>query len=317
MGVEIREDESVMAVALKKLSHCPYCAAELKINMEDAFVRCECCGREMEIPRFTQEEKRLTQAVEEARESSERAEAAVREAAKQAEEAARHAAERIEQAQRAQTSQLANLADAERRSLAKYLTDLAQHESESLRQTIRAMSDEDRNWLMAGLKSMSADVQAQLGDFPMFCIGGINGSTPSLSMLNRLSAALDYLNTHPACIAVVSGGQGPGENMTEAACMANWLTANGIAPERIIEESRSTSTEENLTFSLALIPNADNARIAVCSSEYHLYRAGRIAQRLGVSVGGVPGRTNLPVLRLNYFIREGLGVLYYSVFGGL
>ena len=146
---------------------------------------------------------------------------------------------------------------------------------------------------------------------------GINGSTPSLSMLNRLSAALDYLNTHPACIAVVSGGQGPGENMTEAACMANWLTANGIAPERIIEESRSTSTEENLTFSLALIPNADNARIAVCSSEYHLYRAGRIAQRLGVSVGGVPGRTNLPVLRLNYFIREGLGVLYYSVFGGL
>ena len=146
---------------------------------------------------------------------------------------------------------------------------------------------------------------------------GINGSVPSLSMVNRLTAALDYLNAHPDCIVVVSGGQGPGENMTEAACMANWLTANGIAPERIIMEDRSTSTEENLTFSLALIPNAESAHIAVCSSEYHLYRAGRIAQRLGFDVGGVPGRTSLPVLRLNYFIREGLVVVYYSVFGGL
>ena len=142
---------------------------------------------------------------------------------------------------------------------------------------------------------------------------GVNGTSPSLSMVNRLSAAKAYLDAHPACVAVVSGGQGDGESITEAEAMYRWLTSQGIAPERIIKETRSTSTQENLEYSLALIPDAQNARIAVCSSEYHLYRAQYLAARLGYTIGAVPGRTTLPVLRANYFIREGLGALYYHI----
>ncbi len=142
---------------------------------------------------------------------------------------------------------------------------------------------------------------------------GVNGSVPSLSMLNRLSAAKAYLDAHPACVAVVSGGQGPGENLSEAEAMDRWLRAQGIPADRIVREARSTSTQENLAFSIALIPDAQSARIAVCSSEYHLYRAQFLARRLGYEIGAVPARTSLPVLRLNYFIREGLGALYYHI----
>lgn len=95
--------------------------------------------------------------------------------------------------------------------------------------------------------------------------------------------------------------------------MRRWLTAQGIAPKRLVCETRSTSTEENLRFSLALIPDAGSARIAVCSSEYHLYRAQLLAKRQGYAVGAVPGRTSYPVLRANYFIREGFGALYYHI----
>ncbi len=143
---------------------------------------------------------------------------------------------------------------------------------------------------------------------------GVNGTAPSLSMLNRLTAAKAYLDAHPGCFAVVSGGQGSGEQITEAEAMRRWLTAQGIAESRIVCETRSTSTEENLRFSTALIPDAKNARIAVCSSEYHLYRAQYLAARLGYTVGAVPGRTSYPVLRANYFIREGFGVLYFHIF---
>ena len=142
---------------------------------------------------------------------------------------------------------------------------------------------------------------------------GVNGTVPSLSMLNRLTAAKAYLDAHPDCVAIVSGGQGDGEQITEAEAMRRWLTDNGIDAQRVIPETRATSTLENLEFSLALIPDAQNARIAVCSSEYHLYRAQFLGRRLGYALGAVPGRTSYPVLRANYFIREGLGALYYHI----
>ena len=55
---------------------------------------------------------------------------------------------------------------------------------------------------------------------------GVNGSTPSLSMCNRLDAALAYLNANPVATVIVSGGQGPGEDITEAKAMADYLTAS-------------------------------------------------------------------------------------------
>ena len=157
-----------------------------------------------------------------------------------------------------------------------------------------------------GTQEMEADWLIVLG-------AGVNGSAPSLSMVDRLRAAKAYLDAHPSCVAVVSGGQGPGEDLSEAEAMARWLRAQGVPADRIVREERSTSTQENLAFSLALIPDAHQACVAVCSSEYHLYRAQFLARRLGYELGAVPARTSLPVLRLNYFIREGLGTLYYHI----
>ncbi len=153
-------------------------------------------------------------------------------------------------------------------------------------------------------------------DYLIVLGAGVNGSTPSLSMHNRLTAALRYLEAHPQCTAIVSGGQGPGEMLTEAEVMHRWLTQNGIAGERIIMEKQATSTLENLEYSLACIPAAalETADIAVVSSEYHLCRAQYLAGLLGYSVAGVPARTTLPALKINYYIREALGMLYYRLF---
>lgn len=150
-------------------------------------------------------------------------------------------------------------------------------------------------------------------DYLIVLGAGVNGSVPSLSMTDRLRAALDYLTAHPDCKAVLTGGQGPGESVTEAEAMARWLTERGLAAERLILEDRAANTAENLRFSFALIP--EGARVAVCSSEYHLCRAQYMARDLGYEVFGVPGRTTYPVLRLNYFIREALGMVHYRVFG--
>ena len=52
---------------------------------------------------------------------------------------------------------------------------------------------------------------------------GVNGTQPSPSLEERLEAALAYLQTYPEAQCVVSGGQGGGENITEALCMYTWL----------------------------------------------------------------------------------------------
>ena len=48
----------------------------------------------------------------------------------------------------------------------------------------------------------------------------VKGRVPTRSMIRRVDAAVSYLKENPSAMAIVCGGQGPGEDMTEAECMA-------------------------------------------------------------------------------------------------
>ena len=161
---------------------------------------------------------------------------------------------------------------------------------------------------------------APQSDYLIVLGAGVNGSAPSLSMFNRLEAALDYLEAYPDAVAIVSGGQGAGEDVTEASAMHDWLVAHGMPESRIVQEDQSTSTRENLENSFAIIRSrggdpADG--VAVVSSEYHLYRAKQMARALGAKPLGVAAETTLPTMRANYFIREAFAAAYMQVFGVL
>lgn len=148
---------------------------------------------------------------------------------------------------------------------------------------------------------------------------GVNGTVPSLSLRYRLDAAYDYLTANPDAICIVSGGQGPGEDITEAACMYADLTAHGIAPERIWLEDAATNTRENIANSLSLIEEKTGVRpesAGIISSEYHLYRAGMFASEQGLEMVGIPAKTRWVSLRINYFLREIVAVWYYTLLGG-
>lgn len=148
---------------------------------------------------------------------------------------------------------------------------------------------------------------------------GVNGTTPSRSLRERLDAARDYLEENPDAVAIVSGAQGAGEDITEAQCMYNALTGAGIDPSRVWMEPEATSTLENLRYSLALIQEKTGSAppvIAIVSSEYHLYRAGMFARWLGLEAQLIPAKTTILPLRWNYYIREIFAVWYYTLLGG-
>ena len=160
-----------------------------------------------------------------------------------------------------------------------------------------------------GDKNVDADYAIVLG-------AGVNGDKPSRSMLNRMTPTIEYMESHPDCIAILTGGKGEGENISEAQAMFDYLTAHGVDSERLVMEDKATSTEENLKFSFEIIGDElEESTVAVISSEYHLHRAKTMGKLLGKELYGIPGRTTYPVLRINYFIREAFGMVHLRVYG--
>ena len=146
----------------------------------------------------------------------------------------------------------------------------------------------------------------------------VYGDQPSLTLVRRLEGALDYLQRYPESKVIVSGGMGPGETVTEAKAMHDWLAARGVAEDRILLEDRATSTKENLSFSFDIIRSCGeepDGRVAIVSSAYHLYRAKSMAKLQGVEAVGVAAPWGYPMVMLNYFIREAFGVTHLWVFG--
>lgn len=112
---------------------------------------------------------------------------------------------------------------------------------------------------------------------------GIRGSELSDGLRNRLDRAVEYHAKNPNAVIAVSGGQGPQEDIPEGIAMERYLLEQGIPPGQIIRETVSSSTAENFRMTLPLLDAhfAADYRIAVISSDFHLFRAGLIAADCG------------------------------------
>ena len=168
-------------------------------------------------------------------------------------------------------------------------------------------------------------IEASLGDpeeNPQYILilgAKVRYDGPSVSLMDRIRCAYDYMVAHPEVIAIASGGQGADEPMSEAQCIREQLIAMGIDEDRIWLEDRSASTWANLDYSLALIREKTGQKpqqLGIVSSEYHQLRAGMMARDWGVEAVGIPARTSLFSQRFNHFLREIAGVWFYMIIGG-
>lgn len=112
---------------------------------------------------------------------------------------------------------------------------------------------------------------------------GIKGEKIGTNLQKRLDTAVEYYEKNPDCIIVVSGGQGPYEDITEALAMERYLLSCGVPQDRIIKEERSTSTEENFAFSKTILDGYFDGEytVAYITNGYHIYRAGLVAENVG------------------------------------
>ena len=138
----------------------------------------------------------------------------------------------------------------------------------------------------------------------------------TLALLERARRALLYLEENPGTKAVLSGGKGDGENISEAEAMYRYLTGHGIDGDRLIREEESTSTKENLEFSCRKIGNTD-CSVGVVTNNFHVWRGAAIARKCGFrEVIMVPSRYRSWRLFI-YIPREILAIIKDKFMGNL
>lgn len=140
----------------------------------------------------------------------------------------------------------------------------------------------------------------------------VKNGAPSLMLRRRLDAACEYISENPEVYVIVSGGQGSDESISEAECMKDYLISRGIAPQRIFEEDKSASTDENLSFSKEIIEREElPEHITIVTDGFHQLRSDMKAHRLGMEAYNISAHTPWWLLP-TYWVREWFGIAYYA-----
>ena len=142
----------------------------------------------------------------------------------------------------------------------------------------------------------------------------VKGKTPSLPLKYRLNAARKYLMDNPDTNVIVSGGQGSGEDISEAEAMRRYLVKHNIEDSRIIMEEKSENTDENIRYSRKIIGD-DNASVIIVTNAFHIYRSIGICKKQGMTdVEGLGAKSNLLTVP-SFYLREAIAVLKYKLAG--
>ena len=162
------------------------------------------------------------------------------------------------------------------------------------------------------LRGMSARCDEEL-DWIIVLGAQVRGRYITNSLRRRLDKALAYAKRFPEVKVIVSGGQGRGEDISEAEAMAGYLSENGIPTAQIFQEDQSVSTRENFRFSRKYA-DAERDKVGIVTNDFHIYRSSLIARQEGYKkIFLLPAGSN-PVFQLNYLVREFFGVIQVLLF---
>ena len=151
----------------------------------------------------------------------------------------------------------------------------------------------------------------------------VNGFVPSKALMSRIMAAYDYLKDNPLTKAVLTGGKGRGENITEASCMKQELVKLGISESRLLLEEKSTTTKENIAFASEIIHhvcmknsnlhghgvidgknNRYDISFIIVTNDFHALRGKVTGKNAGYKRVETIGAPSSKIMKLHYYTRE-------------
>lgn len=167
--------------------------------------------------------------------------------------------------------------------------------------------------MIAASERSAPDYKTRVTVVVLGCL--VIGDQPSNMLRDRLDVALNYLSENPEAYCIVTGGQGPDEEYSEAEVMRTYLEQRGISPTRIIAETKSTDTVENLKYSAELIEQYNcYPEVIVVTDRFHQFRAQKAAQDAGLTSYALCSETRW-YMSLHYWFREIFGICIKTLSG--
>lgn len=132
-------------------------------------------------------------------------------------------------------------------------------------------------------------------------------------LLARVAQGVRLLKSKLAPQMIVSGGNDVEDGINEAETMRKMALELGALPEQILVENQSSSTRENMVFSLEIMKKRGFKTAIITSDPFHVWRAGLLAQQLEINHTLSPALDSLCWTRADYrakfVLREGFAVM--------
>lgn len=155
--------------------------------------------------------------------------------------------------------------------------------------------------------------QSRQLDYLIVLGAGLKGTKVQSLLAQRIEKAIQIFNKNQRLIIIMSGGQGPDEDIAEGIAMVEYASQNGVPIHSMRMEVMSTNTHENIRNSKQLM-EIPSAKIGIVTSYYHSLRAYFIACELGIdaTVFGSKSSKSLLFVLLAYS-RELIAYLFRKI----
>jgi uncharacterized SAM-binding protein YcdF (DUF218 family) len=136
-----------------------------------------------------------------------------------------------------------------------------------------------------GSDALDADAAIVLG-------AAIDGDEPSPAFRERINHGIHLLESGKVRWIILTGGRPDGCESPESLVAKRYAIRHGVPEDRILMETDSHTTYQNLYYARELALEHDLRTLVVVSDPYHLRRAMRMAENLGLNARPSPTPTS-------------------------
>lgn len=134
---------------------------------------------------------------------------------------------------------------------------------------------------------------------------------PSPALMERLEVARQLFADGKVSYLILSGGLG-NDRYTEAEAMKKYLVKQGVPENRLILESKSHNTKQNLENTKKILEESNLQTMTLITHDYHMTRALLYADKIGIQASSSPVHSK--VLFVPYHkVRECLALIKYKL----
>jgi uncharacterized SAM-binding protein YcdF (DUF218 family) len=139
--------------------------------------------------------------------------------------------------------------------------------------------------------------------------------TPSPVLKARLDHAAELYEAKIAPIIVLTGGRQPGDQYTEAAASASYLTRAGIPESDLLLESDGRNSWQSLASAARFLKARGITKVVLVSSPYHSLRVEHIAGEVGLEGHASPATDAPDTVTFGHLLHETLAVGFGRIIG--